>query len=176
MSIFVALAVTAIATTPATGTAASHDSKAVFEAIAREREVVARERAEVDAARKDLELAEATVDQKIAQLQRIVEERQAVEKAIVAAKKVLLDARIARLVEITKKMKAEDAAVYVNALSDATAVSIIEGLPARKAALLLSRLPASKSSKLSRIYLSREPRAESSDSSKSPDGPAPTEP
>ncbi len=136
------------------------DSRAILEAIQRERDLVARERAEVAAARQDLRRAEADLDAKITKLERVIEERQAVEKAILAAKEVLFSARLARLVEITSKMSAERSAVYLDSLSEGTAVSILEGLPPRKAALILSLLQPSKAAKLSRLYLKREHNAD----------------
>lgn len=136
------------------------DTRAILEAIRRERDQVAQERAEVAAAREDLKRAEADLDAKITKLERAIEERQAVEKAILAAKEVLFSARLSRLVEITAKMSAEKAAAYLDSLGEGTAVSILEGLQPRKAALVLSLLPPSKAAKLSRLYLKREHNAD----------------
>ncbi|MEQ9497234.1 MAG: hypothetical protein RIT81_10255 [Deltaproteobacteria bacterium] len=139
---------------------ASADSKAILEAIQREREQLARERAELEATREDIKRAEAEIESKLTKLERAIEERQAVEKAILAAKEVLFSARLARLVEITSKMSAEKSSAYLQNLPEGTAVSILEGLQPRKAALILSLLPPSKAAKLSRIYLKREHNAD----------------
>lgn len=131
-------------------------SKVILERIDRERGRLAAQKAEIDAAKADLATAEQKLDAKIKALEMLIEERKAVEKAILAARDVVHDVRIKRLVKIAEKMTPEDAAVYLNGLDDTVAASIVEGMKVRKAALVLSRLPASKSSKLSRLYLTRE--------------------
>ena len=133
-------------------------NEAIIEALAARERKLSAERAEITAERADLAKARAKIEERIKRLESLIAERKAVEEAIQAAKTELVEVRTQRLVKVAEKMTPDAAARYLEGMDDPTAASIVEGMSVRKAALVLSAMKPSRAVKLSRIYLSREPR------------------
>ncbi len=124
-----------------------------YEAVRQERRALEAQRAELEQMKSDLSVAEASIDARIEALKQVVNENKAILEKTEALRKTILNDKMVRLIKLTEKMPAPEAAAYLSKLDEPTASTILQGVRVRQASKIMAALSPAKAASLSRTYL-----------------------